>query len=151
MPSTTTQTFICRTSVRKSISLATHASLNPLRSVRLPIVPVGCWPPYPRSTWTRSFPMPTKKTSTTLLNTSKRKAWRSDGPTNGRCLWELHHVWGWDNVKDQPVVLQENYFSKIPSTGKKVSALLPALIFAMGCLTVWCYRLIGTRTFTTLF
>ena len=108
--------------VRKSISLATHASLNPLRSVRLPIVPVGCWPPYPRSTWTRSFPMPTKKTSTTLLNTSKRTAWRPDGPTNGRCLWELHHVWGWDNVKDQSVVLQENYFSKIPITGRKVSA-----------------------------
>ncbi|KIJ91723.1 glycoside hydrolase family 5 protein [Laccaria amethystina LaAM-08-1] len=38
------------------------------------------------STWTRSFPMPTKMTSTTLLNTSKRKAWRPDGPTNGRCL-----------------------------------------------------------------
>ncbi|KIJ98592.1 glycoside hydrolase family 5 protein [Laccaria amethystina LaAM-08-1] len=72
------------------------------------------------STWTRSFPMPTKKTSTTLLNTSKRKAWRPDGPSNGRCLWELHHVWGWDNVKDQPVVLQENYFSKNPVTGKKV-------------------------------
>jgi hypothetical protein len=65
--------------------------------------------------------MPTKKTSTTLLNTSKRKAWRPDGPTNGHCLWELHHVWGWDNVKDQPVVLQENYFSKNPVTGKKVS------------------------------
>ena len=34
--------------VRKSISLATHASLNLLRSVHLPILPVGCWPPYPR-------------------------------------------------------------------------------------------------------
>ena len=34
--------------VRKSISLATHAFLNPLRSVRLPILPVGCWAPYPR-------------------------------------------------------------------------------------------------------
>ena len=34
--------------VRKSISRATHASLNPLRSVRLPILPVGCWSPYSR-------------------------------------------------------------------------------------------------------
>ena len=31
--------------VRKSNSLATHASLNPLRSFRLPILPGGCWPP----------------------------------------------------------------------------------------------------------
>ncbi|KIJ89988.1 glycoside hydrolase family 5 protein, partial [Laccaria amethystina LaAM-08-1] len=29
--------------------------------------------------------MPTKKTSTTLLNTSKRKACLPDGPTNGHC------------------------------------------------------------------
>jgi hypothetical protein len=34
--------------VRKSNSLTTHASLNSLRSFRLPILPVGCWPPYPR-------------------------------------------------------------------------------------------------------
>ncbi|KIJ90671.1 glycoside hydrolase family 5 protein [Laccaria amethystina LaAM-08-1] len=64
--------------------------------------------------------MPTQKTSTTLLDTYKRKAWRPDGPTSGRCLWELHHVWGWDNVGNQPVVLQENYFSKNSVTGKKV-------------------------------
>ncbi|KIJ89986.1 glycoside hydrolase family 5 protein [Laccaria amethystina LaAM-08-1] len=29
--------------------------------------------------------MPTQKTSTTLLDTYKRKAWRPDGPTNGHC------------------------------------------------------------------
>ncbi|KIJ89385.1 glycoside hydrolase family 5 protein [Laccaria amethystina LaAM-08-1] len=57
--------------------------------------------------------MPTQKTSTTLLDTYKRKAWRSDGPTSGRCFWELHHVSGWDNV-------QENYFNKNSVTGKKV-------------------------------
>ena len=107
--------------VRKSISLATHASLNPLVASAFQSFQLGAGHPTLVSTWTRSFPMPTKKTSTTLLNISKRKAWRPDGPTNGRCLWELHHVWGWDNVKDQPVVLQENYFSKNPVTGKKVS------------------------------
>ena len=34
--------------VRKSVSVATHASLDPLRSARLPILPVGCWPPNSR-------------------------------------------------------------------------------------------------------
>ncbi|EDR04197.1 glycoside hydrolase family 5 protein [Laccaria bicolor S238N-H82] len=92
----------------------------------------SCWVLHPTlvSTWTWSFPMPTKKTSTPLLNTSKRKAWRPDGPTNGRCLWELHHVWGCDNVKDQPVVLQETTSAKTWSLKRRST---------------------GTWTFTTLF
>jgi len=83
--------------VRKSYLLATHASLKPLRSCRQSFQ-LGDRAGHPTlvSTWTRSIPMPTTKTSTTLLNTSKHKAWQPDG----RCLWELHHVWGWDNVKD---------------------------------------------------
>ncbi|KAF8802051.1 glycoside hydrolase family 5 protein [Phlegmacium glaucopus] len=72
------------------------------------------------STWTRSFPMPTKHTSHTLLNTTKTKAWRPDGPTQGRCLWEFHDVWRWNTVTDQAVILRENYFTKHPDTGKKI-------------------------------
>ncbi|KAF8953065.1 glycoside hydrolase family 5 protein [Flammula alnicola] len=72
------------------------------------------------STWTRSFPMPTKHTSHTLLNTSKTKAWRPDGPTQGRCLWEYHDVWRWNDVTDQAVVLREHYFSQNPDTGHKI-------------------------------
>ncbi|KAF8802038.1 glycoside hydrolase [Phlegmacium glaucopus] len=67
------------------------------------------------STWTRSFPMPTKHTSHTLLNTTKTKTWRPDGPTQGRCLWEHHDVWRWNTVTDQAVILRENYFSKASS------------------------------------
>ncbi|KAF9452093.1 glycoside hydrolase family 5 protein [Macrolepiota fuliginosa MF-IS2] len=71
-------------------------------------------------TWTRSFPMPTKQTTHTLLNEGKKKAWKEDGPTKGQCLWEMHGVWGWCNTKNQAVVLRENYFVKHPNSGKKV-------------------------------
>lgn len=70
--------------------------------------------------YTRSFPMPTRLTSQQLLNTSKHKAWREDGPTQGRCLWEMHGVWRWDRSKNEGVVLRESYFMKHPTTKKKV-------------------------------
>ena len=72
------------------------------------------------STWTRSSPMPTKITSRTLLNTTKTKAWRPDGPTQGRCLWEYHDVWRWNTVTDQAVILRESYFTRHPDTGEKI-------------------------------
>ncbi|TDL18255.1 glycoside hydrolase family 5 protein [Rickenella mellea] len=70
--------------------------------------------------WTRSFPMPTKLTSYKPLNTNKMIAWRKDGPTGGKCVWELHNVWGWDRTKEEAVVLRENYFTKDPMTGRKI-------------------------------
>ncbi|KAH9474389.1 Ergosteryl-beta-glucosidase [Psilocybe cubensis] len=72
-------------------------------------------------TYTRSFPMPTKLTSYTTLNTAKVKAWRPDGPTKGRCLWEFHDVWRWNEVTNKAVVLRENYFRKHPDTGAKIN------------------------------
>jgi hypothetical protein len=77
---------------------------------------------YPTSVphWTRSFPVPTRLTSHSVLNSTGRKAWREDGPTEGKCLWEMHGVWGWDLNKNQGVVLRENYFVKDPMTGRKV-------------------------------
>ena len=75
------------------------------------------------SHWTRSFPMPTRLTSNSVLNSANRNAWRIDGPTEGRCVWEMHSVWGWDKVKNEGVVLRENYFVKHPETGNKVCPL----------------------------
>ena len=43
-----------------------------------------------------------------------------DGPTGGKCVWEMHGVWGWDRTKEEAVVLRESYFSKHPLTGVKV-------------------------------
>ncbi|KAI0321523.1 glycoside hydrolase family 5 protein, partial [Amylostereum chailletii] len=70
--------------------------------------------------WTRSFPLPTRKTSTSVLNSASRKAWREDGPTGGRDVWEMHGVWGYDTKKKDGVVLRENYFVKDPASGRKV-------------------------------
>ncbi|TCD69457.1 hypothetical protein EIP91_007583 [Steccherinum ochraceum] len=70
--------------------------------------------------WTRSFPLPTRLTSSKLLNADKHKVWRDDGPTEGQCLWEMHGVWGWDLRKEEGVVLRENYFKKHPMSGKKI-------------------------------
>ncbi|KAF8128604.1 glycoside hydrolase family 5 protein [Boletus edulis] len=72
------------------------------------------------SHWTRSFPMPTRLTSHSVLNSEKRSAWRLDGPTQGKCVWEMHGVWGWDKVKNEGVVLREHYFTKHPVSGRKV-------------------------------
>ncbi|KIY42944.1 glycoside hydrolase family 5 protein [Fistulina hepatica ATCC 64428] len=70
--------------------------------------------------WTRSFPFPTTKTGSSVLNVEGRSAWRADGPTKGQCLWEMHGVWGWDVKKDMAVVLRESYFVKHPMTGRKI-------------------------------
>lgn len=71
--------------------------------------------------WTRSWPVPTRLTGKGILNPDGRKAWLEDGPTEGKCLWEMHGVWGWDTNKNEGVVLRENYFSKHPMSGQKVS------------------------------
>jgi hypothetical protein len=79
---------------------------------------------YPTSVgyWTRSFPFPTRRTAYNVLNPMGRKAWRKDGPTDGKCVWEMHGVWGYDLIKKEGVVLRENYFVKHPMTGKKVTS-----------------------------
>ncbi|KAJ7243602.1 glycoside hydrolase [Mycena haematopus] len=88
---------------------------SPFQSFQL-----GAGHPTSVSFWSRSFPMPTSKTSEAVLNTGGRKAWRPDGPTLGECLWAMHGVWGWDRNKDVAVVLRENYFSKHPLSGEKI-------------------------------
>ncbi|KIK98867.1 glycoside hydrolase family 5 protein [Paxillus rubicundulus Ve08.2h10] len=72
------------------------------------------------SHWTRSFPMPTRLTSRSVLNPDNRSAWRPDGPTQGKCIWEMQGVWAWDKVKNEGVILRENYFGKHPGTGRKI-------------------------------
>ncbi|KAI9070316.1 glycoside hydrolase family 5 protein [Trametes sanguinea] len=70
--------------------------------------------------WTRSFPLPTRMTSQRVINTAGQKAWQEDGPTGGKCLWEMHGVWGWDQKKNEGVVLRENYFKRDPNTGREI-------------------------------
>lgn len=70
--------------------------------------------------YSRSFPMPSKQTSSVLLNLNGRKVWSPSGPSNGKCIWELHGVWGWDERKNEGIVLRESYFKRHPMTGKDV-------------------------------
>ena len=88
---------------------------------------LGAGYPTEVAVWTRSFPMPTRKTGRALLNPKGAKVWRTDGPTDGRCIWEMHGVWGWDTAKNEAVVLRENYFINHPQDGHKVRS--KALIF----------------------
>jgi hypothetical protein len=83
---------------------------------------LGAGHPTEVANYTRSFPMPTSKTSNVILNKEGRKAWREDGPSEGQCIWKMHGVWDWDKTKDVGVVLRENYFINNPATGKKVIA-----------------------------
>ena len=81
---------------------------------------LGAGHPTPVPHFTRSFPMPTRATSQVVLNPDGHKVWRPDGPTEGRCIWEMHGVWGWDRMKKEGVVLRENYFVRHPETKKEV-------------------------------
>jgi len=77
-----------------------------------------------------------------LVNKDGISAWRGNGPTQGKCLWEMHGVWGWDEVKKVGVLLRESYFQKDPITGKKVR-LSPFIILYVGYLMVTLFRLTG--------
>ena len=91
--------------------------------------------------------MPTQKTSHSVLNPDKRSAWRLDGPTEGKCVWEMHGVWGWDKSKGEGVVLRENYFTKHPVSGRKVRHLSNSLVHTKCFMII--LRSIGTLTSTT--
>lgn len=94
--------------------------------------------------------MPTRLTSHEVLNTSGRKVWREDGPTQGRCLWEMHGVWGWDTNKKEGVVLRENYFVKDPMSNKKVRRNTD-IVFRKRLTDAWgAPRSIGTPISTSL-
>ncbi|KAG5644275.1 hypothetical protein DXG03_008760 [Asterophora parasitica] len=81
---------------------------------------LGAGHPTSVAVWSRSFPMPTRKTSHAVLNPHGRSVWRPDGPSQGKCIWEMHDVWGWCKNKNEAVVLRENYFINDPVTGRKI-------------------------------
>ncbi|KAF9521115.1 glycoside hydrolase family 5 protein [Hydnum rufescens UP504] len=70
--------------------------------------------------YTRSWPLPTRCSHYILRNAAGTSVWRPGGPTGGRCIWEMHGVWGWDVKKKGPIVLREHYFNKHPDSGKEI-------------------------------
>jgi hypothetical protein len=69
--------------------------------------------------YTRSFPFPTRHSSSVVGNHKAVSVWRPDGPTKGACPFEKEGVWRWSEQKKTAVALQEDYFSK-DRTGAKV-------------------------------
>lgn len=63
----------------------------------------------------RSWPVPTRKAGTRLVNAEGKRAWQA----GVQCIWERMGVWGWDADRKGPVVLRETYFS-VKEDGSKV-------------------------------
>ncbi|KAI9333829.1 glycoside hydrolase superfamily [Obelidium mucronatum] len=62
-----------------------------------------------------SWPAPSRKSGTKLMNSEKRSAWLE----YGACVWKQHGVWGLDE-SGKPKVLKPDYFTRHPETGKPI-------------------------------
>ncbi|KAF9425127.1 hypothetical protein BGZ94_007818 [Podila epigama] len=69
----------------------------------------------PIDVWVRSWPFPTKKQGTRIVNAEKDVAW-----LDGECVWKQHGVWSVHPKTGQPQVEKPDYFSVDPITGEKV-------------------------------
>jgi hypothetical protein len=69
----------------------------------------------PIEVWVRSWPLPTKKDRTRLINTEKVSAW-----LDGECLWKQHGIWSVNPTTGQPQVDKPDYFSKHPINKEKI-------------------------------
>ncbi|KAF8955249.1 hypothetical protein BGZ46_002687 [Entomortierella lignicola] len=69
----------------------------------------------PIEVWVRSWPLPTKKQRTRIINSENESAW-----FDGECLWKQHGVWSVDPKTGKPKVDKPDYFSKHPITGEKI-------------------------------
>ncbi|KAJ3077100.1 hypothetical protein HDU98_008535 [Podochytrium sp. JEL0797] len=65
--------------------------------------------------YSKSWPVPTRKSGKRVLNEQKRSAWLNYGD----CIWKKHGVWGLD-TNGKPRILQPNYFKTNPTTGKPI-------------------------------
>ncbi|KAJ3082647.1 hypothetical protein HDU99_002037, partial [Rhizoclosmatium hyalinum] len=64
--------------------------------------------------YVNSWPVPTKKAGTRIMNEEKRSVWLK----YGECIWKQHGVW--DDVNGKPKILKPNYFCTHPATGKPI-------------------------------
>ncbi|KAG0200638.1 hypothetical protein BGX28_006341 [Mortierella sp. GBA30] len=71
--------------------------------------------PMPIEVWVKSWPLPTKKQRTRMVNTEKDCAW-----LEGECLWKQHGVWSVNPQTGQPQVDRPDYFSRHPQTGQEI-------------------------------
>ncbi|KAJ3082648.1 hypothetical protein HDU99_002038 [Rhizoclosmatium hyalinum] len=64
----------------------------------------------------KSWPVPTRKSGTKLMNQERRSAWLNYGD----CIWKRHGVWGLDS-QNRPIILKPNYFTTNPKTGAPIN------------------------------
>ena len=64
--------------------------------------------------YVKSWPWPSKKVGTAVVNNNRAKAWLP----GKECVWKQHKVW--DVVDGKATILKNDYFTKHPITGKKV-------------------------------
>ncbi|KAF9586223.1 hypothetical protein BGW38_008433, partial [Lunasporangiospora selenospora] len=71
--------------------------------------------PMPIEVWVKSWPFPTKKQKTRVINSERESAW-----LDGECLWKQHGVWSINPKTNQPQLDKPNYFTTHPATGQKI-------------------------------
>ncbi|KAJ3354594.1 hypothetical protein HDU83_005045 [Entophlyctis luteolus] len=62
--------------------------------------------------YVKSWPHPTRKSGTKMLNTERRSAWIN----YGNCIWKRHGLWDISPTTGKPQVLKPNYFRQHPVT-----------------------------------
>ncbi|KAG0327413.1 hypothetical protein BG000_000965 [Podila horticola] len=69
----------------------------------------------PIDVWVKTWPMPTKKQRTRIVNSERDVAW-----LDGECLWKQHGVWSVNPKTGEPQVDKPDYFRIDPNTGMEV-------------------------------
>lgn len=75
--------------------------------------------------YVKSWPVPSRQSHLSDIDPKGHSVWipaasNSSYPSTRRsdgCLWREHGVWGWDEVKKKPVLLQADYFNVDPRPG----------------------------------
>ena len=69
----------------------------------------------PIEVWVKSWPFPTKKQGTRIINSEKVSAW-----LEGECIWKQHGVWSVNQKTGKPQVDRPDYFTTHPQTGEPI-------------------------------
>lgn len=92
------------------VNLIFGDSPTPLQSFAL-----GDGIPQEVDVYVKSWPFPTRKSHTHVINSSRTSAWLP----GQSCIWRQHGVWKLDDLGN-PVLVDSAYFSKNPATGEKI-------------------------------
>ncbi|KAL3896641.1 MAG: hypothetical protein SGCHY_003938 [Lobulomycetales sp.] len=69
--------------------------------------------------WVKTWPRPTRRSGTTVINPHGESAWLDGRP----CIWRQHGVWDIDPTTGAPHALVDTYFTRDPKTGCRVDFL----------------------------